>query len=154
MASELVEPEGRRRRLLDCFERVGLDRFADHEGVRLVLTLAIPRGDVKPLAKAPIAKFGDLHGILDARSGDLGAGKGIGSVTPVALWVIRAVPPLYLQQSAENREILRDPESLYRFWRNAGRVTTFRDLFSHLHYTSSWPCTRRGRICKPKREGS
>lgn len=117
MAPEVVGAEGHRKRLRDPFEKAGLDGFAEHEVVSLVLTLAIPRGDVKPLAGVLIAKFGDLRAVLDARSEDLQAVKGIRSVTPAGLRVIRAVATLYLQQSAENREILADPEALYRFWR-------------------------------------
>jgi DNA repair protein RadC len=69
--------------------------------VELLLTLAIPRADVKQPAKALIARFGNLRGILDAPIEELRAVPGIGSVTPVALQIIKAAATLYLQQSAE-----------------------------------------------------
>ena len=55
-----------RRRLRERFVKNGLTGFADYEVVELLLTLAIPRLDVKERAKALIARFGDLRGILDA----------------------------------------------------------------------------------------
>lgn len=110
--------EGHRSRLRDRFVKNGLSGFADYEVVELLLTLAIPRSDVKQPAKALMAKFHNLRGILDAPLAEIQAVKGIGSVTPVALRIIREAANLYLQQCAEGRELLFDPESLSRFWRS------------------------------------
>jgi DNA repair protein RadC len=68
-----------------------------NEVVELLLTLAIPRSDVKPPAKALVARFGNLRGILDAPIEELRCIPGIGSVTPVALQIIRAAATLYLR---------------------------------------------------------
>jgi DNA repair protein RadC len=109
---------GHRRRLRERFEKNGLDGFADYEVIELLLTLAIPRSDVKQPAKELIARFGNLRGILDAPLGELRAVRGLGEVAPVALRIIRAAADLYLQQRAEKGESLADPETLYRFWRS------------------------------------
>jgi DNA repair protein RadC len=106
-----------RERLRERFIRNGLDGFADYETVELLLTLAIPRLDVKEPAKSLIAQFGDLRGILDAPLEELQKVKGIGSVAPVALRIIREAAALYLQQSAEGQDSLANPEALSRFWR-------------------------------------
>lgn len=108
---------GHRKRLRERFMKAGLDGFADHEVVELLLTLAIPRSDVKQPAKALIARFGNLRGILDAPMEELRAVTGIGSVTPVALQIIKAAATLYLQQSGEGRDSLADPTRLSEFWR-------------------------------------
>lgn len=108
---------GHRQRLRQRFVRSGLVGFADYEVVELLLTLAIPRSDVKQPAKELIARFGDLRGVLDAPLSDLSQVPGIGTVTPVALKVIREVANLYLQQVAEGREVLSDPAALEQFWR-------------------------------------
>jgi len=103
--------------LRERFLRAGLRGLADYEIVELLLTLAIPRCDVKQPAKALIARFGDLRGILDATLDELKAIKGIGEVAPVALRIIREAASLYLQQCAEGTDSFADPEALARFWR-------------------------------------
>lgn len=118
MNLEELGPAGHRKRLRERFEKNGLAGFADYEIVELLLTLAIPRGDVKPTAKALIARFGNLQGIFDAPPDELRAVKGIGEVTPVALRIIRESATLYLQQCAEKREFFGNPDALQTFWRS------------------------------------
>jgi DNA repair protein RadC len=108
---------GHRQRLRERFLKSGLAGFADYEVVELLLTLAIPRADVKQPAKALIARFGNLRGILDAPIEELRAVSGIGSVTPVALQIIKAAATLYLQQSAEELDSFANPARLSEFWR-------------------------------------
>lgn len=108
---------GHRQRLRERFLKSGLDGFADYEVIELLLTLAVPRSDVKQPAKALIARFGNLRGILDAPIEELRAVSGIGSVTPVALQIIKAAATLYLQQRGEGRDSLADPARLSEFWR-------------------------------------
>lgn len=108
---------GHRRRLRERFRKAGLAGFADHEVVELLLTLAVPRKDVKEPAKALIARFGHLRGILDAPLEELQKVKGMGEVAPVALRIVREAANLYLQQCAESQPSLAEPESLVRFWR-------------------------------------
>ena len=69
----MTDPQfhGNRQRLRDRFIRSGFEGFNDYEVVELLLTLAIPRSDVKQPAKALIARFGNLRGILDASIEDL-----------------------------------------------------------------------------------
>lgn len=107
---------GHRQRLRDRFIKSGLVGFADYEVIELLLTLAVPRADVKQPAKALIARFGNLRGILDAPLDDLRAVAGIGAVTPVALQIVKAAATLYLQQANEGCETLSDPLRLAAFW--------------------------------------
>lgn len=72
---------------------------------------------MKQPAKALIARFDNLRGILDAPLEALQTVKGIGSVAPIALRIIRETASLYLQQSAEQCDSFTDPEALSRFWR-------------------------------------
>lgn len=95
---------GHRHRLRERFATSGLAGFGDHEVVELILTLAIPRADVKEPAKELLKRFGNLRGILDAPIEKIREVEGIGEVTPVALKIIREVANLYLQQTAEGQE--------------------------------------------------
>jgi DNA repair protein RadC len=108
---------GHRKRLRERFIKSGLDGFADYEVIELLLTLAIPRSDVKQPAKALIARFRNLRAILDAPVEELQAVTGLGSVAAVALRIIRAAASLYLQQTAEGQEALADSSKLADFWR-------------------------------------
>jgi DNA repair protein RadC len=108
---------GHRARLRDRFLKSGIQGLADYEVVELLLTLAIPRKDVKEPAKRLIQKFGNLKGILDAPVEELRKVDKIGTVTPIALKIIRAAATIYLQQNAEGREILSDTATMGDFWR-------------------------------------
>ena len=108
---------GHRQRLRDRFQKSGLDGFADYETVELLLTLAIPRSDVKQPAKELIRRFGDLRGILDAPSADLRAVRGIGKVAPVALKIVKAVARLLSSAGTEAGEFLADSSRLRDFCR-------------------------------------
>ncbi|MDE2579298.1 MAG: DNA repair protein RadC [Hyphomicrobiales bacterium] len=58
---------GHRQRLRARFMEAGGEALADYELMELVLFRAIPRRDVKPLAKALIKKFGSFSEALTAR---------------------------------------------------------------------------------------
>jgi DNA repair protein RadC len=117
MTDDKPHYHGHRQRLRERFQKSGLAGFADYEFVELLLTLAIPRADVKQPAKALIARFGNLRGMLDAPMEELRAVTSIGSVTPIALQIIKAAATLYLQQSGEGRDSLADPTRLFELWR-------------------------------------
>jgi DNA repair protein RadC len=106
-----------RQRLRDRFEKVGLAGLAEHEVVELMLTLAIPRVDVKEQAKALLRRFGNLKGIMDAPLGELRKAAKIGTVAPVAIKIIKELAALYLQQGAEGSDVLAEPAKLANLWR-------------------------------------
>ena len=117
MAKTEPHYHGHRKRLRQRFLKSGLAGFAEHEVIELLLTLAIPRSDVKQQAKALLERFGSLRGVLDAPLTELRSVKGIGEVAAISLKVIRESATLYLQEASEGAEVLRDPERLSDFWR-------------------------------------
>ncbi len=117
MSREKLHFHGHRERLRQHFLKTGLGGFADYEVVELLLTLAMPFADVKPLAKVLIARFRSLRGIFDAPVEDLRGVPGVGNVAPVAFQIIKAVATLYLQQSSEDQDLLVDSARLEAFWR-------------------------------------
>ncbi len=109
--------QGHRKRLRERFVKSGLAGFAEHEVVELLLTLAIPRADVKQPAKELLARFGNLRGVLDAPLPELRAVDGIGEVAAVGLHLVRAAASLYLQQGSEGGDVLRNATKISDFWR-------------------------------------
>ena len=57
---------GHRQRLKERFLRGCGTDMADYEAIELLLTYAIPRRDVKPLAKKLIKEFGSFAGVITA----------------------------------------------------------------------------------------
>lgn len=108
---------GHRQRLRERFLEGGFVGFAEHEVLELLLTLAIPRRDTKPIAKRLLTRFGSLRGALDAPVADLRSVSGIGDVAAVALGLVRETATLYLREATEQAEPLRTTERLSEFWR-------------------------------------
>ncbi len=93
---------GHRKRLRERFLKGGFAGFAEHEVIELLLTLAIPRADVKPPAKALLGRFGSLRGVLDAPLPELRSVADVGEVAATALHLIRESATLYLQEAKED----------------------------------------------------
>lgn len=86
------------------FARSGLSGFHDHEILELLLTYAIPRKDVKPIAKTLLGIFGNnLAAVFDAPIAELQRVDGIGENAAV---LIGLVPRLFdsYQSSRWTRE--------------------------------------------------
>lgn len=64
--------------------------MADYEMLELLLTISIPRRDVKPLAKKLIAEFGDLSGVVRASYEELSEVEGVSKTTAALLKIIEA----------------------------------------------------------------
>ena len=81
---------GHRDRLRDRFNAVGDAGLADYELLELILFRAIPRRDVKPLAKAMIARFGSFAETIAARTERLREIPGLGDSAITDLKVVEA----------------------------------------------------------------
>ena len=80
--------DGHRDRVRKRFLENGLDGFADHEVLELLLYYAIPRGDVNPLAHALMDRFGSLSGVLSAPMELLTQVDGVGERTAALLHLV------------------------------------------------------------------
>src|SRR5947207_4821257 len=69
---------GHRERLRSRFMEAGAQALADYEMLELVLFRAVPRRDVKPLAKELLAKFGSFAEVISAPSKRLAEVDGLG----------------------------------------------------------------------------
>ena len=82
---------GHRERLRERMRTAGLGAFSEHEILELLLTFAIPRQDVNPLAHELINTFGSLSAVLDADESELLRVKGVG---PNAALLLTMLPQL------------------------------------------------------------
>lgn len=101
-----------RQRLRERFLRDGGDSFADYELLELLLCLAIPRRDVKPLAKALIRKFGSFAAAVAADPAALRAVEGVGDATVAALKLARASALRLSLAQAMKRDVVSSWQAL------------------------------------------
>ena len=101
---------GHRRRLREKFDSAECDTLPDYELLELVLTYAIPRRDVKPLAKELLARFHSFPGVLDASPEELATIPGLGQNTATLLKLIRVANIRYLTRKMESLPLLNSPE--------------------------------------------
>lgn len=84
--------DGHREKMRQRFLAGGLESFADHEALELLLYYAIPRRDTNPIAHALMERYGSLPAVLSAPVEDLEKVEGIGRSAAVLL---KLVPQLY-----------------------------------------------------------
>ena len=76
-----VSHEGHRGRVRDRFRKEGLDGFAEHEVLELLLFYGRARGDTNALAHNLLDAFGSLKGVLEASTEQLMTVRGVGEET-------------------------------------------------------------------------
>ena len=94
--------DGHRARKKKQFLAHGLDAFADHEALELLLFFTRAQGNVNPTAHALLERFGSLEAVFSAPAEELMQVSGVGENTAVLL---RLVPALCRRaESASDRE--------------------------------------------------
>jgi DNA repair protein RadC len=107
--SETVEkPDylGHRKRLRERFLKGGETALADYEFLELLLCQAQPRGDMKPLAKALMKRFGSFAAVMAASPDVLGEIDGMGEASVVALKIVQAASLLMQRQDLHQKPVL------------------------------------------------
>ncbi len=87
--------DGHRQRMKSRYMKEGLDSFAPHEVLELLLYYAIPRRDINELAHRLINHFGSVANVLDADIEDLKQIDGIGENAAVLLNLIPSLSRVY-----------------------------------------------------------
>ncbi|WP_420547549.1 RadC family protein [Curvivirga sp.] len=103
---------GHRKRLRTRFLKDLGRAMEDYELLELILTQAIPRGDVKPLAKRLIASFKSYAGVLSATPEELQKVEGIGEAAVVAIKLSQQSALRLLKQEAFKGHILNNWQNL------------------------------------------
>lgn len=107
-----ISHDGHRDRLRGRFIRSGTGAFEDYELLELALFSAIPRRDVKPLAKQLLVRFGSMGGVLGATIDDLQTVKGISENTAVFIKTIHALQLRTLFEEIKEKPILTSWQKL------------------------------------------
>lgn len=107
--------DGHRQRKKQQFLQHGLDGFADHEVLELVLFYAIPRRDTNETAHRLIQQFGSLQEVFFAPVEELQKVEGVGENAAVLLHLL---PELYRRSCLSQKEdvIVNSVERAGRFF--------------------------------------
>ena len=119
---------GHRERLRERARTAGLHHLPDYELLELFLFRSQPQGDVKPIAKALLARFGSLAAVLAASVEDLmtvrtedtrGRTKGVGMETALDLAALHEVARRVAREPAVKRPVISSWTALLAYVRVA-----------------------------------
>lgn len=107
---------GHRERRKDLFREHGLDSFADHEVLELLLFFAQPRQDTNPTAHLLLKRFGSLGAVFSAPYEELASVEGVGENTATLLsLLLPSVRRAYLTSMSCQGIPLGDNDRLGRY---------------------------------------
>ncbi|MFZ0239878.1 MAG: DNA repair protein RadC [Xanthobacteraceae bacterium] len=108
---------GHRERLRGRFRDAGAEALSDYELLELLLFRALPRRDVKPLAKTLLAKFGSFAEVIAAPEARLAEVKGLGGSGITEL--VQAAASRLLRGALKKRPVLSSWSSVLDYCRTA-----------------------------------
>lgn len=117
-----AEPDHRlahRVRLRQRFMQGGAAAMPDYELLELILFRALPRGDVKPLAKRLLRTFGDLNRVMAAPADRLAEVKGAGQAVVEQLKIMEATGHRMARAKVIQRPVLSSWDTLLAYLRTA-----------------------------------
>lgn len=139
MTDTTVKPDylGHRKRLRERFLTGGGKDMADYELLELLLTIAIPRRDVKPIAKALIRKFGSFARVVNADMEELYEVPGVKESTyTVFRMIVAALERITWQNLHENElPVLLTADALIDYCRATMAFSDVEEL--HVIYLNS-----------------
>ena len=123
---------GHRERLRQRFLTAGPESLADYEMLELLLFQAIPRRDVKPLAKELIQKFGSFAAVISASPRELAETGDLGDSTIAVIKIVQAAALRLARIEVLSRPVLSSWQQLLDYCRSAmarEKTEQFRLLF-------------------------
>lgn len=97
---------GHRDRLRERFLKNGATALQDYELLELILFMAVPRRDVKPLAKELLARFGGFAGAMNASTEELLRVKGMSETSVASLKAVTACAHHLIRNEVMKRPVL------------------------------------------------
>ncbi|WP_082657971.1 RadC family protein [Paracoccus sp. MKU1] len=121
-----------RARLRDRFMQGGAAAMPDYELLELVLFRAIPRQDVKPLARRLLDVFGDFNRVLSAPPARLAEVSGVGPAVVQELKIVEAAAQRLARARIMHRPVLTSWDALLDYCHTAmahREIEQFRVLY-------------------------
>ena len=103
--------DGHREKMRRRFLSGGLEQFADHEALELLLYYAIPRRDTNPIAHALMDRYGSLSAVLAAPVEDLQKVEGIGESAAILLKLVPRLCTKARLSDADRQELILNTAS-------------------------------------------
>ncbi len=104
--AEAPHYHGHRERLRERFRDAGPDALSDYELLEMVLFRALPRRDVKPLAKSLIGRFGSFAEVVHAPDARLREISGLGEAAIIEIKLIAATASRVAKGQLKQRTML------------------------------------------------
>ncbi len=108
MSEQISVHKGHRERLKQRMLREGLQGFAPHEVLELLLCFAIPQRDVNPLAHQLLALFGSVSAVLEASAEELMRCPGVGANAAALLAMMPQLSGYYMRDKLRERPTLQN----------------------------------------------
>lgn len=105
-AEPLQHYYGHRERLRERLSQSGAEALPDYELLELVLYAAIPRRDVKPLAKTLLSRFGTFADVIAAPTARLREVNGVGAAVIAQLKIVEAAALRAVRTRVMGRPVL------------------------------------------------
>lgn len=121
-----------RKRLRTRFMEGGADAMPDYEMLELILFRAIPRQDVKPLARRLLDIFGDFNRVISATPQRLQEIKGVGDAVILELKVVEASTHRMVRSKILERPVISSWDAVLDYCHTTmahDEVEQFRVLF-------------------------
>ncbi len=121
-----------RARLRERFIVGGADALPDYELLELVLFRAIPRQDVKPLARRLLETFSDFNGVVSAPASRLREIKGAGESVVTELKIVEAAAHRLARSRVLRKQVVSSWDALLEYCQTAMAhkdIEQFRILF-------------------------
>ena len=92
-------------------------QLADYEKLELLLAYAIPRRDVRPLARSLVKQFGGVYQVFTASVDDLITCKGVGRNTAIFIKLVHQMMTINYRGQLKETPIFHDEKLLYNYCR-------------------------------------